>query len=242
MALDRLLGMITCKEFNGLESDLGAVEARLMALGMHEKGFAHDRFLVLGEHGFSEKSRMIATKSYKAEAEQVDTCAAVTLQSESKARNARLGGVYYETGPLSRAMSGDAGLVKNMHRRFKDSAYTRVMARVMECAQLLRYARTLLHGIDLSQPSCVPVASFDLVSGSGVGVVEAPRGPLLHRVHLSEGRISRYEIITPTQWNLASGSRDQTGPAQQAMIGASSLKEAEFIFRTFDVCSVCTTH
>jgi Ni,Fe-hydrogenase I large subunit len=61
-------------------------------------------------------------------------------------------------------------------------------------------------------------------------------------VELEEGMISRYQIITPTQWNIGSSSKEDPTPAQLAMMGSRSIEEALFIFRTFDVCSVCTTH
>jgi len=45
----------------------------------------------------------------------------------------------------------------------------------------------------------------------------------------------------PTQWNLSHGSQEERGVAVEAMVGAESIEKASFIFRTFDVCSVCTT-
>jgi Ni,Fe-hydrogenase I large subunit len=72
-------------------------------------------------------------------------------------------------------------------------------------------------------------------------VVEAARGSLIHRTTVKERRITSYEIIVPTQWNLSLGTESEKGVAVEAMVGAQSVEEASFIFRAFDVCSVCTT-
>ncbi|MBK1666235.1 hydrogenase assembly protein HupF, partial [Rhodospirillum rubrum] len=36
----------------------------------------------------------------------------------------------------------------------------------------------------------------------GVGMVEAARGLLIHRVVVREGRVARWRILAPTEWNL----------------------------------------
>ena len=76
---------------------------------------------------------------------------------------------------------------------------------------------------------------------TGVGVVEAARGSLIHKTTVKDGLITNYEIIVPTQWNLSNGNSEEQGVATLAMVGSRSIEEASFIFRTFDVCSVCTT-
>jgi len=138
-------------------------------------------------------------------------------------------------------MSLSLPIIKNMHRRYKDSAYTRIMARVFELAYMLDYSKNILETISLDENSVVTTYDIDKISGEGVGVVEAPRGPLLHRVKIEEGIIQTYEIITPTQFNIGSSIKEKPTPVQKAMQGRTKA-EALFIFRTFDVCSVCTTH
>ena len=55
------------------------------------------------------------------------------------------------------------------------------------------------------------------------------------------GEITSYDIITPTVWNLGNGSLQNPAVAQKALIGVKNMHEAELIFKSFDVCSVCTT-
>jgi hydrogenase large subunit len=73
-------------------------------------------------------------------------------------------------------------------------------------------------------------------------VVEAARGSLIHKVELENGIIKKYDIITPTQYNLSNGERENQAISQKAMVGLSDIKLAEIVFKSFDVCSVCTTH
>lgn len=242
VSIDTLLGFETCKAFNALQSDIGLLERGLIAAEMHEKGLARDRFVVLGEHGFSTRAKVLRTRLRRASPSEIGTEPADCPEERTYAENVRYQGAFYEVGPLARAMASEAALIKNMHRRFKDSAYTRIMARTYEIASLLVHAKQLLQTMPLSEPSYMPPTKLQKISAEGEGVVEAPRGPLLHRMRLREGVITASKIVTPTQWNLGSASDDDPAPAQRAMIGCGSAQEAAFIFRSFDVCSVCTTH
>jgi hydrogenase large subunit len=107
----------------------------------------------------------------------------------------------------------------------------------------LQHSKQLLKELDLSEVSYIePTKDISKLTGSGVGIVEAARGTLIHKVELEEGIIKNYEIITPTQWNLSNGTKENLGVSQRAMIGETDVNLAEIIFKSFDVCSVCTTH
>jgi len=240
--IDKFLAFESCKDFNNLDSDVSTIEKLLIELKMNEKGFAHDRFIILGEHSFTKPSKLIQTRKYAVNSKYVTTEDSYSPNSKSYAKNALYKDEYYESGVLSRMMSSKLSpIVKNMHRRYKDSAYTRSMARIFELVYLVKYSKTLLDSINIFEPSCVEVTNISKISGTGVGVVEAPRGPLIHRIDVENGVIKDYEIITPTQFNIGSSTKQKPTPAQKAMVG-STIAEAKFIFKTFDVCSVCTTH
>ena len=239
--LERFLAFSSCKDFAEIESDIASIEKTLSSLGMHEKGFAHDKFLVLGEHQFSKRIKLKETRAFSADPKYVTTQDGYSPHQKTYAKNALYKEEFYEAGPLARAMSSHLAIMKNIHRRYKDSAYSRVMARVFELATLLKHAQSLLCSIDISEVSYTKPLEISSVTAEGVGVVEAPRGPLIHKVSLVEGKIKKYEIITPTQFNIGSGLENKLSPVQKAMLGISK-QEALFVFRTFDVCSVCTTH
>jgi len=241
ISLEKFLSFQSCKDFEGLKSDISFIESALIEAGMNIKGHSYDRFLVAGKHNFSKPSKLKQTRSFSIDNTQIGTSNAYSPQEKTYAYNAHYKGDFYETGPLSRSMAMGLPIVKNMHRRFKDSAYSRVMARVFELAYLLRHARDILKDIDISESSFTKPLDITKLSASGLGVVEAPRGPLLHSIEIEDGFIKEYKIITPTQFNIGSSTIENPTPAQKAMIGTTQ-KEALFIFRTFDVCSVCTTH
>lgn len=241
MDMETFLSFETCNEFSSLDSDIGEIEKMLKEANMHTLGFAHDRFITLGKHSFTQIAKGIQTRLTPIEHKFVSTEKAYSPTDMSYAKNALYKDTYYEAGPLSRAMANQVPLIKNIHRRFKDSAYSRVIARIHETAYLLRHVKNLVQTLDLSEPSVIPPIDIDTLSGEGVGIVEAPRGPLIHRVKIEKGVIQEYEIITPTQWNIGCSTKDKLTPAQVAMKG-NSISDSLFIFRTFDVCSVCTTH
>ena len=241
VSLENFLAFESCKDFQGVESDIATLEATLIDLDMQKKGFAHDRFLVLGTHNFSSIGKLKGTRTFHVDPKFVTTIQAYTPHEKTYAYNALYKDEYYETGSLARMISSNESIVKNMHRRYKDSAYSRVMARIFELALLLQHGRSILNTLDVTQDSVVKVEDIHNITAKGIGVVEAPRGPLVHEISLKNGLIESYKIITPTQFNIGSSTREKPTPVQKAMQGISK-DEAEFIFRTFDVCSVCTTH
>ncbi|RXJ88165.1 nickel-dependent hydrogenase large subunit [Arcobacter sp. CECT 8985] len=149
----------------------------------------------------------------------------------------------YETGPLSRALLKNRKLIKNIHKKFNDSVFTRVFARMDELVHLVYTTKKLIKQIDISEESYIkPNISLDeLGNVSAKSVVEAARGSLLHNITIDNGIIKKYDVITPSVWNLGPGINNNLGVAQNAIIGANSIEKAHIILRSFDVCSVCTT-
>ena len=134
-------------------------------------------------------------------------------------------------------------LIKDSHRRYGDSIFSKIVARVCEISQLLHHSNRLIKELNLNEPSYIkPSIEIDKLNSHGVGMVEASRGSLIHKVEIKNEKIKDYQIITPTQWNLSNGTRENLGVSQLAMIGLKDTKLAELVFKSFDVCSVCTTH
>jgi len=219
-----------------INGDLRKLIDGLEVYGMLSTGQSYDRFIVFGKDMGRPSGKLIATSvanadiRYVEESEQKGTVAkAVTYKNR-----------LYEVGPLARGMVAKTPIVRSLHKRYKDSLYTRIFARVNEIAQLLGYCKELLYDLSLDEPSCVLEANQTHDSFEGVGIVEASRGSLIHKTTVEKGKIVNYEIITPTQWNLSHGTSQEKGIAIRAMVGSKSIEEATFIFRTFDVCSVCT--
>jgi Ni,Fe-hydrogenase I large subunit len=226
------------------EGDLPDLLRHFRAHGWERLGQSHDRFIVLADHLLGRSGKSIRTRLATVDATLVEEGAPSAPKGYvNHARPVRYNGRYYETGPLARAMVARSPLIRHLHRRYKDATITRIAARVMEIARLLDACMCQVETLDLSEPSYVaPPEPLEAIEfGRGEGCVEAARGSLVHRVHLYRGKIARYCIVTPTQWNLAGGTPEEPGVAQRAMIGLPDEAIAETVFRSFDICSVCTT-
>ena len=222
------------------KGDLPALLQEVVQREWHYLGKSFDRFIVFGENSYFQRGKALKTRVQPHISERFIE---IVSNTNSLAKNVTYKHKYYETGPLSRAMLLKIPLIKDAHRRYGDSLFSRILARSCESISLLQHSLDLLKQIDLAEPSYIePSQNIRTLTGEGIGAVEAARGSLVHKVVLKEGSIAAYEIITPTQWNLSQGTREMPGIAQQAMIGLSESDLAEFVFKTFDVCSVCTTH
>ncbi|MCK9373735.1 MAG: nickel-dependent hydrogenase large subunit [Sulfuricurvum sp.] len=231
-----------CEDLSLYSGDVGTMIGVLERLELSNKGIAHGRYLVAGEDGFSasgwyEKGERRCVDSALIQEDDRHT---FMRGGKTYAKNALYDGEFCETGPLARAIVSNRSGIENLIRDYGEGVLSRVGARLGEIGVLIREIRHRLDTIDLAEPSYISPQRAG--SYEGIGIVEAPRGSLIHKVRVREGKIERYEIITPTQWNLGIGSAATPSVAQQAMRGSQSISHAELIFRTFDVCSVCTTH
>ncbi len=236
MDLEAYLALGSVSKLSLIQGDLGKMLYLLGSSGLDEIGKSHDRFIVFGECLCFKIGKCKPTTVSNIDAKYVMEHA----QEGSGAKELCYRGKLFEVGPLARGMIAKEPMIKSLHKRYKDSLLTRIFARVHEVGILLHYAKGLLQGLDLSEPSCS--LSLDQLPQSfrGIGVVEAARGSLIHRIKVEKGRIDNYEIMVPTQWNLGHGHGTERGIAIQAMVGLESIEEASFVFRSFDVCSVCT--
>jgi hydrogenase large subunit len=88
--------------------------------------------------------------------------------------------------------------------------------------------------------------------GIGVGLVEAMRGALGHWCIMKNGRIHRYQVITPSTWNESPRDLlERPGPYEDAIIGtpiteqgADELNGIDVVrvVRSFDPCLACSIH
>jgi len=224
----------------GAKGEFVGFAQTMIAQNLHEIGKSYDRFLVFGQSSYFKTGKSHKTKVLK---NLNHNFIEEGVQKRSLAKNVTYKGRYYEVGALSRAMLLKTPLIKDTHRKFGDSVFSRITARVCEIAQLLHVNKQMLLHLNLSQPSYVkPALALKKLCGEGIGSVEAARGSLIHKVKVDEGIIKEYQIVTPTQWNLSNGTKKNPATAQKAMQGLRDKKTASIVFKSFDVCSVCTTH
>lgn len=167
-----------------------------------------------------------------------------TKEAYGWAKNVKYANNFYETGPLSRAIIQSRKFIKEIHKEYNDSVLTRVMARMDELAYLLYNTKELIKKVDISEESFIKpkISLSNIEEASGLSAVEACRGSLYHNLSIKDGIIDSYNIITPTVWNLGPEDKENLSIAQKAIIGNNSIEKAKIILRSFDVCSVCTTH
>ena len=82
--------------------------------------------------------------------------------------------------------------------------------------------------------------------GEGYGLVEAPRGPLLHHYTIERGFISSAEFIIPTVHNVRAIERALEVAARRYINSEHVNLELERavgrVVRAFDPCIACATH
>ena len=74
----------------------------------------------------------------------------------------------------------------------------------------------------MRDPAAQGIRSAAPHPGTGIAAVETARGTLLHRVDLAEGRVVRYRILAPTEWNF-----HPDGAFVRGLIGCPAKSETE---------------
>ena len=147
--------------------------------------------------------------------------------------------IVHELGPLARMwINGDY--------REGISVLDRLAARALE-------TKKIADAMDSWLGELVPgAASYTYqpmpANASGIGLTEAPRGALGHWIDITSGKISRYQVVTPTAWNASPrDDLDQAGPLEQALVGTpvADLRRPVEVLRvvhSFDPCLACSVH
>jgi coenzyme F420-reducing hydrogenase alpha subunit len=91
-----------------------------------------------------------------------------------------------------------------------------------------------------------PVIKVPMRSATGIGVIEAPRGTLYHKVVINDaGIVTEGEVIVPTGQNQVNIERD-VGVIVEGLIENTSKdkinSEIEKLIRAYDPCMSCGAH
>ncbi len=145
----------------------------------------------------------------------------------------------YELGPLARMwISGEYNNgISAMDRIVARALETKIIADAMD-----GWLDQLMPGNSGFAPAEVPATA------TGAGLTEAPRGALGHWMNIENSVVSRYQIITPTNWNTSPrDDADVLGPLEAALIGTpvGNLDQPVEVIRvvhSFDPCLACAVH
>jgi F420-non-reducing hydrogenase large subunit len=162
-------------------------------------------------------------------------------------------GELIRANSLARVNMGEpAGTVYTDHylRRFRETfgrpAHAIMLfdlARGVELVYSLERALAILEEPLDNEDTDVPYTPRD---GDGYGLVEAPRGPLIHHYHIEKGLITQVEFIIPTVHNVRAIERALRVAAERYINADRVDMELERavgrVVRAFDPCIACATH
>jgi sulfhydrogenase subunit alpha len=118
-------------------------------------------------------------------------------------------------------------------------------------AQAIEIVHSVDESIDLLEQN--PIVKEDIIKkpfreATGIGVVEAPRGALYHKVHMNaEGVITDGEVIVPTGQNQINIEEDAGRLVEELWAKGVHDEEAitwelEKLIRAYDPCMSCASH
>ena len=250
---DKYLTFDSVNDLDLLGADLKYFKDLSFKNSLEKYGKSYDRFISLGSSFLFESGKIKQRLAHKLDLSKIKESSEHTFlvlddkfdnKKTTWSKSVSYDNDFFETGPLARAMISKRKFIKDIHKSYKDSSFTRIMARIDELAFLLENTKELIKKVDISEESFIKpkVSLKDIESANGSSVLEACRGSLFHKIDIKKGKISKYDVITPTVWNLGPENKTQKGIAQKAIIGAPSIEIARIVLRSFDVCSVCTSH
>jgi hydrogenase large subunit len=151
----------------------------------------------------------------------------------------RYDGMPYEVGPLARmTVNGDyTNGISTMDRH---------LARAREARKIALAMRGWLADLPAHQGAYTHRPTPDTATGEGL--TEAPRGALGHWLQVAGGKTAKYQVVTPTCWNVSpKDDTGQRGPLEQALIGlpvnnVDQPIEVLRVLHSFDPCLDCATH
>jgi NAD-reducing hydrogenase large subunit len=156
-------------------------------------------------------------------------------------------------GPLSRSFSNQGFMCDEEVAHFKLSEFVADRAmltldkydvcRLLEIFWAAKRIEALIEG--MCQDEAISEIDTTL-SGRGIGVLEAPRGILMHSYLVNRGFMERMNLLVATQFNNAYINVLITDLVQNHINGGSISPEGEYLvgrcIRLFDPCLSCATH
>lgn len=203
-----------------------------------------------GRYGFAGDEIILSTGE-KIPRDDYERLTGEFVVSHSYAKRSRYNGKPYSVGALARVnnlgerLKGEAGKMhtKYFNRRWKTNPLFNNAAQALEiCYAFERIPGIIDQMLKLPDPSLVKSAQKE---GRGTGIVEAPRGLLIHSYEIKDGLVSRADIITPTAQNAEDIERYCFIAAQALLREGEEDKirdRMDLVVRAFDPCISCSAH
>ena len=174
------------------------------------------------------------------------------LVPHSFCKRSRYKGKPYSVGALARVnllgerLRGEAGKAfeKYSNPRWKTNPLFHNAAQALEILYAFEQIPELVDKI-LKIPDDPPIVPYKTKKGTGTGLVEAPRGLLIHHYEVKDGLVATVDIITPTAQNAEDIERYCYIAAQKLLDDGQEDKirdRMELVVRAFDPCISCSVH
>ena len=153
-----------------------------------------------------------------------------------------------QTGPLGEELFLENKLFWDLYNKFSDSVFVRELSRLLRPIRFIKWLEEEIEKVIYwaNEPTYIKYPKKS--NARGIGVTHAARGALGHWIEIENGKIKRYQIISPTTWNGSPMDEfNQKGPWEKSLIGTkikdiNNPIEVGHIIRSFDPCLVCTVH
>jgi sulfhydrogenase subunit alpha len=174
------------------------------------------------------------------------------LVPHSLCKRSRYRGNTYSVGALARLnilgerLEGEAGKMfkKYFNSHWKKNPLFHNAAQALEILFCFERIPELVDEI-LRYPENPPIVPYKAKNGKGTGLVEAPRGLLIHHYEIADGLVSDVDIITPTAQNAEEIERYCYLAAQKLLDEGQEEKirdRMDLVVRAFDPCISCSVH
>ena len=136
--------------------------------------------------------------------------------------------------------------LQRFHREFGRPAHAIMLFDLARGIELVYAIERALEILDESLEGEETRVAFTARDGDGYGLVEAPRGPLIHHYRIENGLIAQAEFIIPTVHNILAIERALRVAAERYVGSGKVDLELERavgrVVRAFDPCIACATH
>lgn len=170
----------------------------------------------------------------------------------SYAKRSRYNGKPYSVGALARVnnlgerLERETGewYKKYFNDRWKRNPLFHNAAQALELLYCFERIPQLVDEI-LKLPADLPLVEYAVNEGKGTGLVEAPRGLLIHHYEIKDGFVEHVDIVTPTAQNAEDIERYCQIAAQKLLDDGKEEEirdRLDLVVRAFDPCISCSAH